>query len=264
MTYATSLEAVADAYAWHRALGNECVQGPDCRLVIDRDHPSVWSSNHVSQVRAVTETEIEAVFDAMETAFSHCGHRYVSSDHLTPPQFLAHLAMRDYRELTPTLQMVLCGNLAPIRPPPLNVREVRSAQDWEQLAGLVRADHDEGARTHHAVLSDEVSRGIVEGFRRKTGPCRLYIASISSVPCAYGMEVSCPGGIGMVEDLYTRPDYRGRGIASALIRHCVENLRREGHATVFIGAHISERPKHLYHRLGFRPLMLTREFVREV
>ncbi|PKP82993.1 MAG: hypothetical protein CVT79_02805 [Alphaproteobacteria bacterium HGW-Alphaproteobacteria-18] len=257
------LSAIAGAYAWHRALGNECIQSDHCQLVIDRQHPSVWSSNHVSRVRAETETEIHAVFEAMDQAFGHCRHRFVSSDCFTPPQFLAHLALRDYRELTPTLQMVLPGDLAPVNAPRLNLRQVEQDRDWEIIGQLVQADHDEGARTNHAILAGEVSRGIVEGFKKKIGPCTLYLASIDGIECAYGMAVRCPGGLGMVEDLYTLPAYRNRGVASAIIRHCVDALRRHGHETVFLGAHISERPKYLYYRLGFKPLMLTREFVLE-
>lgn len=261
MSSASYLSAIADAYAWHRALGNECIRSAHCQLVIDRQHPSVWSSNHVSRVRADTETEIHAVFDAMDQAFGHCRHRFVSSDCFTPPQFLAHLALRDYRELTPTLQMVLLGDLAPVNAPRLSLRQARQDRDWEIVGQLVRADHDEGARTNHAILADEVSHGIVEGFKRKSGPCTLYLVSIEGIECAYGMAVRCPNGLGMVEDLYTLPGHRGRGIASAIIRHCVDVLRQEGCEAVFLGAHITERPKYLYNRLGFKPLMLTREFV---
>ncbi|MFN7130429.1 MAG: GNAT family N-acetyltransferase, partial [Brevundimonas sp.] len=63
---------------------------------------------------------------------------------------------------------------------------------------------------------------------------------------------------------YTLPGYRGRGVASAIIKHCVDVLRRAGNEVVFMGAHITERPKYLYNRLGFNPLMLTREFVLEL
>ncbi|MGE6697722.1 GNAT family N-acetyltransferase [Hyphomonas sp. NPDC076900] len=261
MLPSSHLAAVAEAYAWHRGLGNECIRGDHCQLVIDRAHPAVWSSNHASRIRAETEPEIDAVFETMDRAFAHCSHRFVSSDCFTPPQFLAHLAMRDYRELTPTLQMILPGDLASVTAPHLDLREVISDQDWRVVARLVRTDHEEGARTNRTALTDEVSRGIVEGFRKKAGPCTLYLARLDGEDCAYGMAVRCPNGLGMVEDLYTLPGYRGRGIASAIIRHCVDVLRQEDHQVIFLGAHITERPKHLYHKLGFKPLMLTREFV---
>ena len=229
MTIPDPLAAVAEAYAWHRALGNESIETGLCRLVIDRDHPSVWSSNHASAVRAETDTDIEAVFKAMDEAFAHCAHRFVSSDCFTSPRFLAHLALRDYRELTPTLQMILTGDLAPVEAPPLVLREVNSEADWDSVTRLVRTDHEEGARTHNVSLSEEVSRGIVAGFRKKSGPSTLYLASLDGTDCAYGTAVQCPNGLGLVEDLFTLPDYRGRGVASAMIRHCVETLRRAGH-----------------------------------
>jgi GNAT superfamily N-acetyltransferase len=258
------LPAVAEAYAWHRGLGNEGIENDQYKLVIDREHPSVWSSNHISSVRAGTEAEIHAVFEMMDDAFEHCRHRFVSGDCFTSPQFLAHLALRDYRELTPTLQMVLSGDLAPILAPRLDLREVNGNRDWDIVAQLVRADHDEGARTNRTILPDEVSKGIVEGFKKTSGPCTMFLASMDGVECAYGMAVHCPNGLGMVEDLYTLPNYRRRGVASAIISHCVSVLRQAGNEVVFLGAHITERPKHLYNKLGFKPLMLTREFVLEL
>lgn len=264
MSTSSLLDAISSAYAWHRSLGNDCIQTDHCQLVINRTHPSVWSSNHVSRVRADTETDIHAVFEAMDQALSHCRHRFVSSDCFTPPQFIAHLALRDYRELTPTLQMVLPGDLTPFNRPRMELREVSTERDWEMIGQLVRTDHAEGARTNHTPLADEVSSGIVDGFRKKSGPGTFYIASMDGAECAYGMAVRCPGGVGMVEDLYTLPACRGRGVASAIIRHCVDILRRDGSKAVFLGAHTTEPPKHLYYKLGFRPLMLTREFVLEL
>lgn len=255
------LSRVSAAYHWHRALGNICVEGAFCQFVKDPDHPDVWSANHVAGVRAETEKDIAAVFHDMERHFTHCAHRLVSTDPLTPPNFIAHLAMRDYRELTPTLQMVLSGDLTPIDLPAVTVTHVETKSHWRQIESLVRADHREGARTHRTTLSEQVSRGIVAGMRKKSGPCAFFLAVAGGEPCAYGAAVRCPNGLGMVEDIFTLPAYRGRGIASAMIGHCVRTLRAAGQGDTFLGAHIAERPKHLYQKLGFAPLMLTREFI---
>lgn len=254
---------VAKAYRWHRALGNEVVEGSHCQFIKDVEHPDVWSSNHITNVRAASETEIRTLFAEMELELAHCSHRFVSADCFTPQQFLAYLSMSDYRELSPTLQMVLSGELENVARSEADLRPVESEDDWESVYQMVRTDHEEGARTNRTIVSEAVSRGIVDGFKRKRGPSTLYLASLDGEPCAYGMAVACPNGIGMVEDLYTLPSARNRGIASEIIRHCVFGLRENGREIIFLGAHVGERPKYLYRKLGFVPLMVTREYVLE-
>lgn len=255
---------IADAYSWHRSLGNQITDSRYCRLIADPSNPDVWSSNHVSRITASLPEEVDAVFADMERHFAHCTHRLASVDCFTPPLFVARLAMLNYQELSPTLQMVLTGKLAPISAPPLTFREVVSEDDWQELGRLVEADHREGERTNRTPLSPHVTRGIVQGYRKKTGQaCRFFTTHLESTPCGYGSAILCPNGLGMIEDLFTLRSYRGKGVASALIRHCVEQLRLRTSSPVFLGSHAAEQPKHLYNRLGFEPVLLTREYLRQ-
>jgi ribosomal protein S18 acetylase RimI-like enzyme len=72
------------------------------------------------------------------------------------------------------------------------------------------------------------------------------------------------GTIAQVEDVYTRPEARGRGYASTLIRHAVELARAEGHETIFIVADDDDWPKLLYRRLGFEPIGRVVSFHRQL
>ena len=83
-------------------------------------------------------------------------------------------------------------------------------------------------------------------------------------PVAYGAVAVAPGGVGMVEDVFTLPERRGRGVASAMIAAFVEDARRRGCDTVFIGALADEAAKRLYRRLGFAPVALARSWVKDV
>jgi predicted GNAT family acetyltransferase len=67
----------------------------------------------------------------------------------------------------------------------------------------------------------------------------------------------------MIEDLFTLPSARRGGIATAMIAAFTDRLRAAGCHTVFLGALASEQPKHLYARLGFRPITLPRTWVRQ-
>jgi len=60
------------------------------------------------------------------------------------------------------------------------------------------------------------------------------------------------GRTAQIEDVYTAPEARGRGFASALISRAIELARGAGHDLVFIVADDDDWPKLLYGRLGFR------------
>ena len=69
-------------------------------------------------------------------------------------------------------------------------------------------------------------------------------------------------GVAQVEEVLTDPGHRGRGHASALVRHAVHAARRQGAQTVFLLADADDWPRQLYGRLGFvdggRTAQLTR------
>lgn len=82
--------------------------------------------------------------------------------------------------------------------------------------------------------------------------------------CAYGAGVLCANGLGMVEDLFTLPAFRKRGIATAIIARVIAHVRRQGAYQVLIGAHATEPPKRLYAALGFTPVCVTREYIKHI
>ena len=51
---------------------------------------------------------------------------------------------------------------------------------------------------------------------------------------------------------------------SAFIVAATARLREEGCDAVFLDAHAGDTPKHLYARLGFAPVAVTRTWVKEV
>lgn len=66
----------------------------------------------------------------------------------------------------------------------------------------------------------------------------------------------------MVEDLFTHPSFRGRGIATAMIARAIEHVRSQGAEEILIGALATDPPKRLYASLGFAPVCVTREYIR--
>lgn len=254
---------IAEAYRWQRRLGNVQIAAPHCHIVADPAHPNVWDSNHADEVKAQTDAEIDAVYRAMDTHLAHTRWRIVHTDCFTPDAFLARLAFDGFEERPVTIQMALQGDIAD-RGADIALHPVASETDWAALLRLVLADHAEGRRTSGLDVSPEVSAGIVAGYRAKGPTYRFYLAMQHGEPVAYGACAAAPNGAGMIEDLFTLQPARRKGIATALIAAFTDQLRDVGCNTVFLGALATEPAKHLYARLGFRPVMLARSWTREL
>jgi len=254
---------IAEAYRWQRRLGHRQIPTPYCHIVADPTHPEVWDSNHADEVTAQTDYEIDAVFAAMDEHLAHCGSRVIHTDAFTPDAFLARLALDGFEERPVTIQMVLSGELTD-RGAPVELRPVVGDADWDALYQLARADHIEGRRTKGIDIPPEVSAGLVAGYRSKSSHYHFHLAIVDGAAVAYGAHAAAPNGAGMIEDLFTLPSARRRGIATAMMARFTERLRAGGCHTVFIGALANEAPKQLYARLGFRPVTLSRAWVRAV
>jgi GNAT superfamily N-acetyltransferase len=251
---------IAEAYRWQRRLGHLQIATSHCQIVADPEHPNVWDSNHADEVTAQTSAEIQQVFAAMDRHLAHTPWRVIHTDCFTPDMFLARLALDDFEARPLTIQMALEGDLAE-RGPAIALRPVTSDADWEALLRLVLADHAEGRRTNQE-LTFETSAGMVAGYRAKSDAYHFHLAVQDGCPVAYGAYAPTPNGAGMIEDLFTLPSARRGGIATAMIAAFTDRLRAAGCHTVFLGALASEHPKHLYARLGFRPVTLARAWVR--
>lgn len=254
-----------ETYAYHGQLGLTRHDLDYCKVVQDRVNPNVWSSNKAYAVAASTDDEIELLMREVDEVSSTLPYRHFVVDPYTPPAFVAYLALNDYVEQATIIQMVLNG---PIKMADassvLRMRPVSTGADWTILRELVQTDYAEGGRTQGKILSTAVTDGIVASYQAKKDECQFFIAELDAQPCAYGSGLCGPNAMGMVEDLFTLPQFRKRGIASAVIAHCVNYCRSRGATQVLIGSHANEPPKHLYRRLGFEPVCLTRDYIKHL
>jgi GNAT superfamily N-acetyltransferase len=254
---------IAEAYRWQRRLGNRQIAAAHCHIVFDPDHPSLWDSNHADEVTARTEPEIDSVFAEMDQHLGHTRWRVIHTDCFTPDAFLARLALDNFGERPVTIQMALQGELTE-RGAAIDLRPVAGDADWDSLLQLVLADNAEGRRTADLDLPPEFTAAQVAGYRAKSGAYHFNLVMLDGVAVAYGAYAAAPNGAGMIEDLFTLPSARRRGIATAMIAAFIDRLRGLGSDTIFLGALATEHPKHLYAGLGFRPVMLARSWVREL
>ena len=99
-------------------------------------------------------------------------------------------------------------------------------------------------------------------FRQHTADGSLYacIASVDGTDCAcgaicFGAELPSPdnpsGLTAYFMNIYVRPQFRGRGIARALMAHLIAEARDRGCTKLWLES--TPQAYHLYLRLGFRP-----------
>jgi GNAT superfamily N-acetyltransferase len=242
-------------------LGNTSSPIPLATLVRNPQIPRVHDANCVTRVRAGTPEQVDALLEAVEHQMADASQRTFKLDPLTPSAFEARLLLDDH-DIDTEVQMLLDGDLR-ARQPKVEIRPVVDERDWASLARLFRMDHEEEAeRAGRQPFPIEVTEQIVTQKRLKAPAIRFFLAVADASDVAFFSSWPGRGGIGKVEDLFTRPDHRGRGFATALIAHCVADARARGAGRVLIGAEADDTPRHLYADLGFTPVLVLRSYTR--
>jgi GNAT superfamily N-acetyltransferase len=245
------------------ALGNEVIDGPLVSFVRNVEAADIYDANHATRVRARSPKDIDFVLARADEVLEASRHREFLIDPATPPQLEARLALDGY-QYTDEIDLVLDGALqAPPSSPSVKLRPVVSDDDWTSLARLMRANHEEkNAQGDRAHLSEDVTRQMVLTKRLKEPMVATFLASVKREDCGYFSSWPGTNGLGKVEDLFTSPDFRHRGVATALIRCCVEDARARGAKEVTISAAVDDTPKHMYAEMGFRPVCVLRSWLR--
>jgi GNAT superfamily N-acetyltransferase len=133
------------------------------------------------------------------------------------------------------------------------------------LAKLMRMDHLESASKRSVECWPQaITDQMVEQKKRKAPAVKFFLARVDGNDCAFFSSWPGANGIGKVEDLFTVPSFRHRGVATALMAHAVADARHRGGDAVLIGADVNDTPKLMYYRMGFRPLLLYSSFIRNL
>jgi ribosomal protein S18 acetylase RimI-like enzyme len=157
---------------------------------------------------------------------------------------------------------------------------------WRIHRGLVMAHRRQPERTADMGLVCEVDEAALRPARRtqlagepwatpalveqllaaKLAIARVVVARFFAV-LVDGQVVSYvdlyfDGRTAQIEDLATLSQHRGRGYASALVLHALQEARRAGCDLVFLVADAQDWPRALYRRLGFDELGRYVKFIR--
>ena len=131
--------------------------------------------------------------------------------------------------------------------------------------GHVQGLREEWLRSPAVGLSGEALDSALEGDARLFAgtATRAFAVFETGRPVAYALLLD-GGRDGAVEDVYTTPDARGRGLAAAAVAAVLHAARAERHEAVFIPTDADAGAGALYERLGFAPLCVEHVFSRQV
>lgn len=251
-----------DTDAANFQLGNETFPLAHATFVRNRETPDIYDANHVTAPQARTPAEIDELLAATDREFDFANHRRFDVDYRTPQEFVARLLLDGGYERSDTLISVLEGELngAPKH------WEIRPATDdsWDSIWDLTLLDFSEHQRRVGRPVDDGVARRIWMSKKTKQPPVQYSLAYDSERPVGYFNWWEGVGGIGQVEDLFTHPDYRKRGVATALIQHCVAQCRAKGASPVVIASDPTDTPKNIYARMGFRPVAIQAKYLKRL
>jgi len=243
----------------HEALGHRTFEADGAVFIRNPALPDIHVANYCRSVTAATPDAVDRLLARADREFRDCPHRCFEVDPDTPPGFEERLVREGY-DAREFVLMVLEGELRG-RAKPIDLELTASEAGWAAADRLKRLDWAEARQKAGLAPLPRVGDRLALASRLKTPPDRKWLARVDGA--ARGMSsVWQVNGLGQVEDVFVEPAYRHRGIATALIHHCVADCRGQGAGAVVIVADASDTPKHMYAAMGFRPVATKRRYVR--
>ena len=243
----------------HEALGHRTFKAAGAVFVTNPELPDIHVANYARSVRADSSDEIDEVLARAEREFAGCPHRCFEVDLDTPPTFEGRLVFEGY-EARDFVLMVLEGDLDG-RPKEADLRLADDPTGWAGADRLKKLDwHEARAKLGRDPLP-KVGERLARLARLKTPPVRKWLAYVDGE--ARGMASTWDGvdGAGQVEDVFVEPEYRHRGLATALIHRGVADCRERGSSAVVIVADAGDTPQTMYAAMGFRHVATKRRYV---
>ena len=242
----------------HEALGHRTFEADGAVFISNPTLPNIHVANYARSVTTGAPDAIERLLARAEREFSGCPHRCFEVDLDTPPAFEARLVSEGY-EARGFVLMVLEGDLSG-RPKAADLGLAGDERSWAAADRLKRLDWAEARARVGLTPLPGVGDRLTLVARLKTPPDRKWLAYVDGA--ARGMASAWDvDGMAQVEDVFVEPEYRHRGIATALIHHCVGDCRARGAEAVVIVADAADTPQTMYAAMGFRPVATKRRYV---
>jgi GNAT superfamily N-acetyltransferase len=221
----------------------------------DEDYRDRYNSNFLLAEGPLTAVPAEALLEAADRLLGDAGypHREVVVRDASQGERLAPAFGLDGYVVE--RNVIMMHRRPPDRTPDLAVEELRFAdvrtllleinrrEPYSTSAEIVRLFTDQHGKSER-VIGARFFAARVEG--ELAGNCELYVDGLDA----------------QVENVGTLEEFRGKGVARAVVWRAVEEARASGAQHVFIVADDDDWPKDLYARLGFDRIGRTWQFIR--
>jgi ribosomal protein S18 acetylase RimI-like enzyme len=239
------LERVLRSIAWREdATSTRIERSPLGVAVFNEEFARYWDGNFL-RVDRFADATLDALLDEVDRRFATFDHREIV---VLDDEHGARLAagFRDAGwEVGPLLLMTARRPSERASTVPIEtwtfeqIRPLLVEGNLEAVDGMTREDA-------------EMDAAIRRVFEERTG-ARFFVGLIDGRPAGY-CELYVHDGVAELDNVHTLVRARGRGVASALVHHAVEEARAAGADLVFLIADDADWPKELYAKLGFDPL----------
>lgn len=221
---------------------------------LDARYPLRWDSNFLWATRPLEGVAAETLAAEADRILGGAGlsHREIIVEHAADGERLvAGFANLGY-ECEDLLVMAL--RREPDRPRDLAVVEEVDVETFIPAAATVY-------RRMPYTGSEEIARSLADYKRALAAVgARFFVARVDG-EIASMCELYWGNRVAQVEDVCTLEEYRGRGLAAAVVLRAAREARQAGCDLVFLFADQSDWPKDLYARLGFGPIGRCFSFV---
>jgi GNAT superfamily N-acetyltransferase len=217
-------------------------------LVVTPSLPRVWDANFAIVDRwPGSASELRDALDAVQRGARFTHRRSVILDQQLAARLWDDLVALEWEFATRYVVM------AQQRPPD------RPADRAIEVVGVGDVDWAKGRRAMIATEpfghDDELGAQLVELDRRLArGMDVRHFAAIADGEVASYAGLYLEDGVAQIEDVATLREFRGRGLARAVVLQAAGEARRAGAELVFLVADEKDWPKDLYRRLGFDPI----------
>ncbi len=223
-------------------------------VVADDRFPALWDANCAVVTAPSPDLRLAVIREALRTAAQapHARHEHiVLADPTRSPDLLSEL--RDHGgRIGWTTHMIHQG-------PPPPAKDGIAVEPCTDLDGSFWDQQRRAFRYFNVADGEAVEQLIELGRLLATQGKRWWTARLRGTPVAFG-ALQIFGELAYIDDVVTFPEARGRGFASAIVTHLVEEAT--GSHAVMLMTETGAGPAHLYERLGFRETGRTASSLR--
>ena len=239
------------------ALGHEVSTLEDATFVRNTTLPDIYDANFVFNITTSETAAIDRLLNRVSREYAHASRITFRVDPLTPPAFEARLVLEGY-ERSEAILLLLDGSVCPPNGD-FRILPIENEDGWTAYKELKRVDWRAHAAEKNLDPDTAIADRLTESSRLKSPFVTYVLAYEDGRPVGHCSAWGGMDGVGQVEELFVLPEYRHRGIGTALLHHCVGRARSQGAASTVIVVDSTNTAKEMYAALGWRPLALCRQ-----